>query len=53
MIEMFRQRYPNLPQVVCFGTAFHRTMPRVAPGSELDPRRLQTEEVFIVWISLP
>ena len=30
LIEMFRQRHPKLPQVVCFDTAFHRTMPRVA-----------------------
>jgi len=25
-----RQRHPQLPQVACFDTAFHRTMPRVA-----------------------
>ena len=30
LIEVFSQRYPNLPQVACFDTAFHRTMPRVA-----------------------
>lgn len=30
LIEVFRQRYPKLPQVACFDTAFHRTMPRVA-----------------------
>ena len=30
MIEAFRERHPNLPQVACFDTAFHRTMPRVA-----------------------
>jgi acetate kinase len=30
LIEAFRQRYPKLPQVACFDTAFHRTMPRVA-----------------------
>jgi acetate kinase len=29
LIEMFRQRYPRLPQIACFDTAFHRTMPRV------------------------
>ncbi len=29
-IETFRQRHPELPQVACFDTAFHRTMPRVA-----------------------
>jgi acetate kinase len=30
LIEALSRRYPNLPQVVCFDTAFHRTMPRVA-----------------------
>ncbi len=30
LIETFRQRHPKLPQVACFDTAFHRTMPRVA-----------------------
>ena len=30
LIETFRQRHSKLPQVACFDTAFHRTMPRVA-----------------------
>jgi len=30
LVEAFRQRHPKLPQVACFDTAFHRTMPRVA-----------------------
>ena len=30
LIEVFRQRHPKLTQVVCFDTAFHYTMPRVA-----------------------
>jgi len=30
MIEAFRKQYPDLPQLACFDTAFHRTMPRVA-----------------------
>lgn len=30
LIEAFRQRHPELPQVACFDTAFHSTMPRVA-----------------------
>ncbi|HEU6440607.1 MAG TPA: acetate/propionate family kinase [Terriglobales bacterium] len=30
MIEAFSRRQPRLPQVVCFDTAFHRTMPQVA-----------------------
>jgi acetate kinase len=30
LIEAIRQRHPEMPQVACFDTAFHRTMPRVA-----------------------
>jgi acetate kinase len=30
LIEAFVRRHPKLPQVACFDTAFHRTMPRVA-----------------------
>jgi len=30
LIEALRQHYPQMPQVACFDTAFHRTMPRVA-----------------------
>jgi acetate kinase len=30
LIELFRQRHPKLPQVACFDTAFHTSMPRVA-----------------------
>jgi acetate kinase len=30
LIEAFRRRHSKLPQVACFDTAFHRTMPRVA-----------------------
>jgi acetate kinase len=30
LIEAFRRRHPALPQVACFDTAFHQTMPRVA-----------------------
>jgi acetate kinase len=30
LIEIFVQRHPKLPQVACFDTAFHCTMPRVA-----------------------
>jgi acetate kinase len=30
LIEAFARRHPKLPQVACFDTAFHRTMPRVA-----------------------
>ena len=30
LIEAFRSRYPPIPQVVCFDTAFHSDLPRVA-----------------------
>jgi acetate kinase len=30
LIETVRRRFPNVPQVACFDTAFHRDMPRVA-----------------------
>ncbi|HWE02824.1 MAG TPA: acetate/propionate family kinase [Tepidisphaeraceae bacterium] len=30
LIEAFHERFPDLPQVACFDTAFHRDMPRVA-----------------------
>jgi acetate kinase len=40
LIEAFRQRHPKLPQVACFDTAFHRTMPRVAQILPI-PRRFE------------
>ncbi len=30
LMEVFGEHYPDLPQVACFDTAFHRDMPRVA-----------------------
>ena len=41
LIETFRQRHPKLPQVACFDTAFHQTMPRVAKLLPI-PRRFDT-----------
>ncbi|MDP2137412.1 MAG: acetate/propionate family kinase [Candidatus Didemnitutus sp.] len=40
LIEAVRKRHPGLPQVACFDTAFHRTMPRVAKLLAI-PRRYQ------------
>jgi acetate kinase len=40
LIEAFRQRHPKLPQVACFDTAFHRTMPRMAQLLPI-PRRFE------------
>jgi acetate kinase len=44
LIETFRQRHPKLPQVVCFDTAFHQTMPRVAKLLPI-PRRLDAKGI--------
>lgn len=44
LMELFHQRHPRLPQVACFDTAFHRTMPRVAQLLPL-PRRLDSKGV--------
>ncbi len=30
LIEILQRRYPHVPQAVCYDTAFHRDMPRVA-----------------------
>jgi acetate kinase len=38
LIETFSKRHPELPQVACFDTAFHSTMPRVAKLLSI-PRR--------------
>ncbi|HEY3304282.1 MAG TPA: acetate/propionate family kinase [Candidatus Binatia bacterium] len=42
LIEAFGQKFPELPQVVCFDTAFHRRMPRVARLLPI-PRRYEAE----------
>jgi transaldolase len=44
LIEMFRQRHPKLPQVACFDTAFHQTMPRVAKLLPI-PRRFDAKGI--------
>jgi len=44
LIEAFRQRHPKLPQVACFDTAFHHTMPRIAKLLPI-PRRFDTKGV--------
>jgi acetate kinase len=38
LIDALQHRYANVPQVVCFDTAFHRTMPEVAVRLPI-PRR--------------
>ncbi len=44
LIEAFRQRHPELRQVACFDTAFHRTLPRVASLLPI-PRRYEAAGV--------
>lgn len=44
LIEAFRERHPHLPQVACFDTAFHRSMPPVARLLPI-PRRYQAKGV--------
>ena len=44
LIEAFRKRYPKLPQVACFDTAFHRTMPRAAKLLPI-PRRFDAKGI--------
>ena len=44
LIEVLRQRHPKLPQVACFDTAFHQTMPRVAKLLPI-PRRFDARGI--------
>ncbi len=44
MIDALARRYPKLPQVACFDSAFHRTMPRVAKLLPI-PRRYMAKGV--------
>jgi acetate kinase len=44
LIETFRRRHPKTPQVACFDTAFHQTMPRVAKWLPI-PRRFDAKGI--------
>jgi acetate kinase len=44
LIGAFRRRFPRLPQIACFDTAFHRTLPAVARRLPL-PRRFAAKGV--------
>ncbi|MGH8255073.1 MAG: acetate/propionate family kinase [Steroidobacteraceae bacterium] len=44
LIELLQQRYPRIPQVACFDTAFHSKLPRVARLLPI-PRRLEEKGV--------
>jgi acetate kinase len=42
LIENFQHRFPDLPQIACFDTAFHHDMPRVASILPI-PRRYEAQ----------
>jgi len=42
LTEAFHRRYPSLPQIACFDTAFHHDLPRVAQILPI-PRRYETQ----------
>lgn len=44
LIEAFRRHFPDVPQIACFDTAFHRDMPRVARLLPI-PRRYDAQGV--------
>ena len=44
LIEAIGKEYPQVPQVACFDTAFHRTLPRVAKLLPL-PRRFDAKGI--------
>ncbi|MGD9841479.1 MAG: acetate/propionate family kinase [Steroidobacteraceae bacterium] len=44
LIEAIQQRYPAMPQMVCFDTAFHSGMPRIAKLLPL-PRRYEQQGI--------
>ncbi len=44
LAQAFHQRFPDLPQVACFDTAFHHDLPRVASLLPI-PRRFEAQGV--------
>jgi acetate kinase len=44
LMEMFAQRFPNVPQIACFDTAFHNHMPAVAQILPI-PREYRTKGI--------
>jgi len=44
LVQAFHNRFPNIPQVACFDTAFHHDMPRVAKVLPI-PRRYEAQGV--------
>ena len=50
LTEAFHRRFPDLPQVACFDTAFHHDLPRVA-RIVADPAPLRGTGRSAVWVS--
>jgi len=44
LVQALRQRFPRLPQILCFDTSFHRTLPAVAKLLPI-ARRYQSPDV--------
>ncbi|MEI9863079.1 MAG: acetate/propionate family kinase [Limisphaerales bacterium] len=44
LTESFQKRFPNLPQIACFDTAFHHDLPRVAQMLPI-PRRYEAKGI--------
>ena len=44
LVEAVQRRFPDLPQIACFDTAFHHDLPRVAKMLPI-PRRYETQGV--------
>jgi acetate kinase len=44
LMEIFPKKFPKVPQVACFDTAFHRDMPRLAKLLPI-PRRYDSKDV--------
>lgn len=44
LVKHFTERYPRVPQIACFDTAFHRALPRVARLLPI-PRRYEAQGV--------
>jgi acetate kinase len=44
LMEVFAERFPNVPQIACFDTTFHGSMPRVATLLPI-PRRYEAKGV--------
>jgi acetate kinase len=44
LVKHFAERYPRVPQIACFDTAFHRSLPRIARILPI-PRRYQAQGV--------